>query len=539
MLARSSACDSDAYDLIVAGGTLVDGTGAAGVRADLGVRGDRIAAIGDLATRSATRRVDARGRVVCPGFVDAHSHSDLSLLSDGRGLSKVHQGVTTEVVGNCGLGVAPLESPSAIAGVRDAIYIVDPDPGVAWTWTSMAEYFTRVETSGVALNIAALAGHLAMHASVVGYANRQPTVDETRRMQRLLDQALEQGAIGVSTGLMYAPIAYADMLELHALGEVVARYDRVFAMHMRNYADHLLAAVDEALEVGVATGCRVQASHLTVVGQRNWGTTATALAHMDQARAEGVRVRADIYPYLAGSANLSQLLPAWAHEGGTSSMVERLRTPADRERIRREWQTTLVQRWDEVMICWVREGGDASVVGKRVAEIAAERGAEPDATVLDLIAAEHGLINMIAFGRSEDDLQAVLQHPDTLIGSDGLAVDPHGPSGSGHPHPRYYGCYPRLLGRYVRDQATLGLEDAIHRSTGLVADTFGLRDRGVLVGRAADVVVFDPASVRDAATFLDPQQFPTGIDTVIVNGTLVVAASQHTGARPGRVLRST
>jgi N-acyl-D-aspartate/D-glutamate deacylase len=365
-------------------------------------------------------------------------------------------------------------------------------------------------------------------------------VDETRRMQRLLDQALEQGAIGVSTGLMYAPIAYADQAELHALGEVVARYDRVFAMHMRNYADHLLDAVDEALEVGVATGCRVQVSHLTVVGQRNWGTTAAALAHMDQARAAGVRVRADIYPYLAGSANLSQLLPVWAHEGGTPSMVERLRTPADRERIRRDWQTTLVQRWDEVMICWVRDGGNSSVVGKRVAEIAAERGTEPDATVLDLIAAEDGLINMIAFGRSEDDLQAVLQHPDTLIGSDGLAVDPHGPSGSGHPHPRYYGCYPRLLGRYVRDQATLGLEDAIHRSTGLVADTFGLRDRGVLeVGRAADVVVFDPAAVQDAATFLDPQQFPTGIDTVIVNGTLVVNAGHHTGARPGRVLRST
>jgi N-acyl-D-amino-acid deacylase len=220
-------------------------------------------------------------------------------------------------------------------------------------------------------------------------------------------------------------------------------------------------------------------------------------------------------------------------------MVNRLRTPADRERICREWQTTLVTRWEDVLVAWVRDGGDASVIGKRITEIAAERHAQPDATALDLIAAEEGLVNMIAFGRSDADLEAVLRHPATLIGSDGLAVDPHGPSGSGHPHPRYYGCYPRLLGRYVRDQGVLQLADAIHRSSGLVAETFGITDRGVLeVGRAADVVVFNPETVLDAATFLEPSQLPTGIETVIVNGALVVDAGQHTGARTGRVLRS-
>jgi N-acyl-D-amino-acid deacylase len=220
-------------------------------------------------------------------------------------------------------------------------------------------------------------------------------------------------------------------------------------------------------------------------------------------------------------------------------MVERLRTPADRERILHEWQTTLVQRWDEVLVCWVRSGGDTSVVGKLVSDIAAERHAEPDATALDLIANEEGLVNMIAFGRSDDDLHAVLQHPETLIGSDGLSVDPDGPSGSGHPHPRYYGCYPRLLGRYVRDEEILGLEDAVYRATGLVAQTFGIHNRGVLaVGNAADVVVFDPVSILDAATFLDPSQFPVGIGTVIVNGTLVVDRGAHSGSRPGCVLRS-
>ena len=526
------------FDLLIQGGTLVDGTGASARRADVGIRGDRIVAVGDLPRDQAARRVDAHDRVVCPGFIDAHSHSDLSLLSDGRGLSKVHQGVTTEIVGNCGLGVAPLADDAAIDAVRSAIFLIDPDPAVDWSWTSMAGYLARVESSGVSLNVAALAGHLGIHASVMGYANRLPTSDETRGMQRLLDEALDQGAIGLSTGLMYAPISYAQPAELVALGDVVKSYDRVFAMHMRNYADHLVEAVDEAIQVGKDSGCRIQASHLCVVGQRNWGKTATALEHMDRARADGVRLRADIYPYLAGSANLSQLLPNWAHEGGTQAMVERLRSPADRERITNEWKSSLVQRWEDVLICWVRPGGDEGVVGKRISDIAAERHTEPDVAALDLIAAEEGLINMIAFGRSDVDLETVLLHPDTLIGSDGLAVDPHGPSGSGHPHPRYYGCYPRLLGRYVREQPTLTLEAAVHRATGLVADTFGIRDRGVLeVGRAADVVMFDPVTVIDEATFLEPQRFPTGIGTVVVNGTLVVEHGEHTNARPGRVLR--
>ncbi len=529
---------SPPFDVVVAGGTVVDGSGRPGRTADVGIRRDRIGSIGDLSTADAVRRIDAGQKVVCPGFIDAHSHSDLSLLSDGRGLSKVHQGVTTEIVGNCGLAVAPLANREAIAGVRDAIYIVDPDPSVAWDWRSVGEYFQRVESSGVSINVALLAGHLAMHASLVGYANRPPTSDEVLRMQTLLDAALADGAIGLSTGLMYAPISYAGLDELVALGDIVARYDRVFAMHMRNYGDHLLEAVDEAMRVGEASGCRIQASHLCVVGRRNWGTVVHALERMDEARSKGVRARADIYPYVAGSANLSQLLPGWAHEGGTQAMVERLRTPADRERIRAEWRTTLVQQWDEVLVCWVRADGDTSAVGKYVSDIAAERRAAPDETALDLIAAEQGLVNMIAFGRSEDDLLAVLRHPETLIGSDGLAVDPDGPSGSGHPHPRYYGCYPRLLGRYVRDAGSLELEAAIRRCTGLVAETFGLAERGTLeVGRVADVVVFDPATVIDEATFLEPQRFPTGIETVLVNGTLVVDHGQHTGARPGQVIR--
>lgn len=528
------------FDLVIRGGRLVDGTGTAGAPADVGVVEGRVAAVGQLPIDApAGRTVDATGRVVCPGFIDAHSHSDLTVLSDPRARSKVHQGITTDVVGNCGLGVAPLAGAGAIAGVREAIYIIDPDPSVEWSWTSMGEYLAQVNRAGVSMNVAALAGHLAIHASVVGYDDRPATADELTRMERLLDQALEEGAVGLSTGLMYAPIFFAPTSELVALGRVVAKHDRVFAMHMRNYSDCLVEAVQEAVQVGEESGCRVQASHLAVAGRRNWGKVRQALDVMDAARSRGVRLRHDSYPYLAGSANLSQLLPGWVHEGGTATMVKRLQTQADRERIRHAWQTLLAHGWDEILVCWVRPGGDTAVVGKTLAEIAAERGQPADAVALDLIAAEEGLINMIAFGRSDEDLHDSLRHPDTMVGSDGLAVDPGGPSGSGHPHPRYYGCYPRLLGRYVREEHLLTLEEAIYKSTALVAETFGLADRGVVAeGKAADLVVFDPEAVIDRATFLEPQQFPRGIDTVIVNGTVVVDGGQHTGAGPGRVLKA-
>jgi len=526
------------FDLLIHGGTVVDGTGAPALQADVAVSRGRIEAIGALAAASARTALDATGKVVAPGFIDAHSHSDLSLLSDPHARSKVHQGVTTEIVGNCGLAVAPLASHDAEPGVREAIYIVDPDPGVAWSWRSVDEYFDRLASAGPAVNVALLAGHLAIRASVMGYADRLATADELQQMQRLLGEALDDGAVGLSTGLMYAPISFAPAAELVALGDVVAQADRVFAMHMRNYGDTLLEAVDEAVEVGRASGCKVQVSHLAVTGRRNWGKLPTALERLDHARAEGVRVRQDCYPYLAGSANLSQLLPGWAHEGGTAAMVERVRSSTERERVRRDWQSQLALDWDEIMVCWVRSGGDESVVGMRVAEIAAQRGQPADEVALDLIASEEGLVNMIAFGRSEDDLRAALAHPSTMIGSDGLAVDPNGPSGSGHPHPRYYGCYPRVFGTYVRQTGLLSMEQAIHKCTGLVADTFGVIDRGVLaVSKAADVVIFDPETIADCATFLEPQRFPAGIQAVVVNGEVVVENGCHTGARPGRVMR--
>lgn len=498
----------------------------------------RIVALGELGAADAARRVEASGRIVCPGFIDAHGHSDLSILSDPRARSKVHQGVTTEIVGNCGLGVAPLAAGAAAERVREAIFIVDPDPSVPWHWRSTGEYLHHVEKSGVAMNIASLAGHLPLRASVVGFDDRPATPDELAHMEGLLDDALDDGAVGLSTGLMYAPLSFAPINELIALGRIVERHGAVFALHLRNYGDELLAAVAEALRVGEESGCRIQVSHLAAAGRRNWGKVSEALVLLDAARDRGVCVRADIYPYLAGSANLSQLLPVWAHEGGTAAMVERLRRPTTRQRIRREWRSTLALGWEEILVCWVRPGGDTGVVGRTVADIARERGAEADTVALDLIASEEGRVSMIAFGRAEEDLRAALTHPQTMVGSDGLAVDPDGPSGSGHPHPRYYGCYPRLLETYVRRERVLTLETAVRKSTSLVAETFGLQGRGVVAeGKMADLVVFDAGTVTDQATFLDPQRFPTGIELVVVNGTVVVDSGRHTGALPGRTLR--
>lgn len=528
------------FDLVIEGGTVVDGTGSPAIQADVAIAGGRIAAIGQLPESvSVGRRIDARGRMVSPGFIDAHGHSDLSLLSDPHARSKIHQGVTTEVVGNCGLATAPLVSKRAAAGVREAIYIVDPDPSVAWTWRGVGEYLDELSAAKPSINVVCLAGHLAIKASVMGYDDRPASAEEVQRMRDLLTEALAEGAVGLSTGLMYAPLSFAPLAELVALGEVVAAADRVFAMHMRNYGDHLAEAIDEAVAVGETSGCRVQVSHLAVTGRRNWGKVSEALDALDGARHRGVRIKHDSYPYLAGSANLSQLLPSWVHEGGTAAMVARLRTAADRDRIRREWHTQLAQHWEDILVCWVPSDGDTGVVGKRIPAIAADRHEEPDAVALDLIAEHAGLINMIAFGRSEDDLRAALRHADTMIGSDGLAVDPTGPSGSGHPHPRYYGCYPRLLGTYVRDEGVLSVEQAIYKSSGLVAATFGLTGRGTLAeGHAADIVVFDSDAISDHATFLDPQQYPTGIDAVIVNGAIAVDHGQHTGTRTGEVLRA-
>jgi N-acyl-D-amino-acid deacylase len=523
-------------DLVMAGGVLIDGTGAPRRRADVGVAGGRIVAIGDLSAATVAQWIDATDRVVAPGWVDLHSHSDITLLSDARAVSKVAQGVTTEVNGNCGMGSVPL--PPAVAELtRAANATIDPDRAVRWEWTDLAGYVQALHDTGLAINTAPLIGHLPLRIAIAAEAARPLDDGERRALIGAIDACLDDGAAGVSTGLMYPPAMSADRDELVAIGRAVARHDRLFAIHMRNYSDDLLEAVTEALDVARASGCRLQISHLAVAGRRNWGKVPRALELIEAAHAEGVDVGVDIYPYIAGSANLSQLLPVSAQAGGPAVIVERLSSAEERRKIRDDWRDSLFFGWDEIEVS-SSEPGLEETLGLTVQAVAEAWSMDPNETALDLIARSDNRIQMVAYGRSEDDLRAVLTHDLTSIGSDGLAMDPDGPSSAGRPHPRSFGCYPRLLGRYVREAGLLTLERAIEMSTSRPADRAGLAGRGRIVeGAVADLVVFDPDAVIDAATFREPTLKPVGIEEVVVAGQRVVAnGRQLDGSRPGRAL---
>lgn len=537
---------SPPIELLLLGGTVVDGSGGPARLADVAVAGGRVVAVeppGAIGHEDTSgvqgpgRRIDAVGLVVAPGFVDLHAHSDLTLLSDGRARSAVAQGITTQVVGNCGISPAPAPR-DRVDEVHRAIALIELDPSVRWSWDSMAGYRHALARNGTAINVAPLAGHLALRVAVAGSRGGTLSPDEVMRLEALADRALEEGAVGISTGLMYPPAMFADAAELDAMGRAVARRARVFAVHMRDYGDQLLPAVEEALGVARRTGCRLQVSHLAVAGRRNWGSVARALDLVDAARADGLDIGVDIYPYLAGSANLSQLLPRWAQEGGAAAITERLGDRDVRSRIRDGWRATLHLGWDEVRVSLVDDDLRAAVLGRTIEEAGDALGLAPDEAALELIRRTQDRVQMVAFGRSEADLLAVLRHEAAAIGSDGLALDPDGPTGVGRPHPRSYGCYPRLLGRVVREDGTLTLERAIAMSTSIPAARVGLRDRGQLApGAAADIVVFDAATAADGNSFEEPARFPTGIRDVIVNGVPVIRdAIQVDDARPGAVL---
>lgn len=501
-------------DLLLAGGTLVDGTGAPARAADVVVRGDRIDAVVEPGTAvPGVSRVDVAGQVVCPGFVDIHTHSDLTLLSNPLAHSKVRQGVTTEVVGNCGLGVAPLATDAA--ALRDAVAYLDLDPAVRLDWRTVGEYLDTV--AGASVHVATLVGHIPVRAAVLGFDDRPATPAEVDAMCELLAAALDDGALGLSTGLMYAPLRGARTEELLALAEVVADRDAVFAWHLRDYGDELVPAAEEAVLVAERTGCRTQISHLAAVGRRNWGRVADVLAMAGS----GQEVGFDTYPYLAGNAPLSQLLPA-------PVTVDMLADPAVRGRVELAWARNAVP-WTEITVA---SGAADAVLGRTIADLATDERSG-SAVAMDLVAAYGNTVIMTAGGRSADDLRAVLEHDATVVASDGLALDPDGPTGHGFPHPRSFGCFPRAL-----TGCGLPFVTAVHKCTSAPARRIGLTDRGeVAPGQLADLVVLDADRLADRATFSRPQRFPDGVAAVFVAGTMVVANGRHTGSRPGAAVR--
>jgi len=520
------------FDLVIKNGRIVDGAGNPWYWGDVAVADGRIAAVGRLADAEADRVIDAEGLVVAPGFIDAHSHSDLMLMTEPAARQKIMQGVTTEVVGQDGLGEAPLRD-DVIDDWRRYLSGLNGDPDIDWDWRSFADYLDRLEAAGPAVNVATLVGHGNLRLLAMGMENRPPTPRELDEMKELLAEAMRQGAFGMSTGLIYPPCVYAGTAELTELCKVVADWGGVFVVHMRNEGDLLLESIEEVISIGRDSGVPVHISHFKASGRKNWGKVRDALELLERARAEGVDVTVDQYPYTAGSTFLSSLLPSWVHEGGTEQMLERLRDEAVKKRIAeemteggrgREWG------WGNVIVTSVATEANRRFEGMTVEEIAEARGATPVEAVLDLVLEEENAVTMVGFSMSEEDIRTVMRSPLQMVCTDGIIL--------GKPHPRVYGSFPRVLGRYVRGEGVLGLEEAVRKMTSLPAQRLGLHDRGLLrPGLWADITVFNPDTIIDRATYQDPHQFPEGVEYVVVNGVVTVDGGVHTGARAGRVLR--
>ena len=536
--------------ILVTGGTIIDGTGAPGRAGDVLLEDDRIAEVGGTSLAPDTV-VDASGLVVAPGFIDVHSHGDFTLPFDPEASPKILQGVTTEVVGNCGLGLFPANDL-----VNDLYALIAPlvfGESGAMCSTTLAAYRERLETLRCSVNVAPLIPHGNIRCHVMGMAERSPTASELATMGDLVDEAMSQGAFGLSTGLVYPPGAYAETDELVALARRVAAHGGVYASHLRNEGGKLIEAVAEALAIGERAGIPVQISHHKAAGRFNWGKVRRTLAMIDEANARGQRVHLDVYPYTAGSTILAAtFVPLWAFEGSIDTLLERLRDPETRARVIREskdqilrfvdlprWLAWIPKRWLLPVI--LRQLGELVVVssvkrqhgyeGRSLSSIARERGTSPHDTAVDLLIEEDIAVAAIAHLMSEQDVQTVLRHPRTSIGTDGF------PLREGKPHPRTFGAFPRVLERYVRELGLYSLEQAVHRMTGLTARAAGLHDRGTLAaGNAGDLVLFQPAGVKDLATYADPKRSPEGIRHVFVGGAWTVRDGAHTGARGGRVL---
>ena len=522
-------------DLIVRNARVIDGTGNPWFRADVAVEGDRIQQVGRVEGQAPTV-IDAQDMCLCPDFIDMHAHPDLTILYKDVQDYKLRQGITTEVSGNCGFTAAPL-NPDTQETLQKYVAFITPPSGVTWRWRTFGDYLNVVQASRPATNLAPLVGHGTLRIAVMGFEQRAPSPDELTRMKSLTAEAMDSGAFGLSTGLVYVPGTYAETGEIVELARIVSGYGGIYATHMRNEGDHLLESLEEAIEIGRHAGLPVQVSHHKASGPANHGKIRDSLALLEQARQEGLDITADQYPYTAGSTTLQSLLPAWAwaQEGAVDETVHRLRDPHTRETIRREMvapsgEPQVGADMDNILVSSLVTQANQGFVGRSIGEIAGLRDQEPMEVVFDLLVEESCAVGMISFSMSEEDVRTVMAHPTTIIGTDGLYS-------SGNPHPRVYGTYPRILGRYVRDEKLLTLEDAVRKMTSFPARKLGLPNKGIIrPGAHADLVIFDPETVIDKATFRDPDQYPQGIPWVMVNGRVCVEGGQFNGRTAGRVL---
>jgi len=536
-----SAPPPKSFDLVITNGHIIDGTGSPWYSGDVGIRDGKIAAIGNLIDAPRTRTIDAAGKVVAPGFIDMLGQSELTILVDPRLPSKIYQGITTEITGE-GASAAPLND--AIIQADHAgydHYHITPD------WRTVREYFARLEKQGIGINLATYVGATQIRRMVLGDDDKQPTPEQLDQMKALVGQAMRNGAVGVSTALQYAPAPYAKTDELIALAGEASKFGGIYATHMRDEGDHVISAIDEAVRIGREARIPVEIWHIKVAGKENWGRMPEVVAKINAARADGVDVSANTYAYTAWFNTMSAFIPPWAHYGGDLKLIERLNNPEMRKRIRKDLMTSSLawqNEWQEipgpesVLICVVQNPKLLPLQGKTLAEVAKIWNKDPMDSLFDLLIEDKAFTEVAVFGMSEPDVALALQQPWVSIDNDSEGTSPEGILGQEHPHPRAYGTFPRILRKYVREEKKLTLEDAIRKFSALPAQRMRLTDRGVLkAGMWADVVVFDPATVRDLATFDKPNQLSQGMEYVLVNGVPVIDQGKMTGAKPGKVVR--
>ena len=532
---------ADSFDVVITTGHIVDGTGSPWYSGDIGIRDGRIAAVGNLSGAARKRTIDAKGKVVAPGFIDMLGQSEVTILVDPRLPSKIYQGITTEITGEGG-SAAPLNS-AIVEADRPAYahYKVNAD------WQTFRQYFARLEKQGMGINLASYVGATQVRRVVLGAADVQPTPEHLDKMKALVRDAMRDGVVGVSTSLEYAPAPYAKTEEIIALASEASKFGGIYATHMRNESDTVIESIDEALRIGREAHIPVEIWHLKVAGKNNWGRMPEVVAKISQARAQGADVSANTYAYPAWFNSMSAFVPPWAHDGGVAKLVERLRDPATRARIRSDLETPSKDwdnEWQEipgpeaVMIGVVQNPELKKFQGKRLSEVAQAWHKDAMDALFDLLIEDKAFTECAVFGMSEPDVALALQQPWVSIDNDSSGTSPDGILGEEHPHPRAYGTFPRILRKYVREEKKLTLEDAIRKFSALPAQRMRLIDRGVLKqGMWADVVVFNPETVRDVATFDDPNRLSEGMEFVLVNGVPVIENGKMTGALPGKVLR--
>jgi N-acyl-D-amino-acid deacylase len=525
------------YDLLIAGGSVLNGEGTPAAAADVGVRDGRIAAVGNLASAQAVRRIDAAGLIVAPGFIDMHNHSDYTILIEPKAESMIRQGVTTMVLGES-RSAGPVK-PAGNEGQR-------PD-GVAVDWTTLGGYFAKLERQHMATNIASYVGEEQVWTYVKGYGQSPATPEELEAMKKLIAQAMEEGAMGLSTALLMPPSSLATTQNLIELAKVARQFGGIYSTHIRDEGEGVFKAIAEAIDVGKGAQVPVDIIHMKIAHKSLWGRANEIIAMVQQARDAGFDIRANVYPYTAGQNNLSSIIPPWAHDGGREQLLQRLRDPAARRRMRKEilsglpsWYNHYLATgdgWAGMQLVSLRNERNKPFQGKRMSELLEARRGDPVEGLFDVLIEEGGSVPTVFFHHSEPDMQLIMKQPWTSIGSDGGAVSVDGPTSRTHPHPRYFGTFPRVLGRYVRDLQVVTLPEAVKKMTSMNADKIGLKDRGrIRPGAWADITIFDASQVSDRATFENPHQYPVGIRFVIVNGTVTLDGEQHTGALAGRVL---